>query len=70
MSVFSSFINELSYAKDNVVMVGDTVHDSDVADAMGIDCILINHGHMGTKKLKATGCKVFSNLMQVRDYLL
>ena len=65
-----SFINELSYAKDNVVMVGDTVHDSDVADAMGIDCILINHGHMGTKKLKATGCKVFSNMMQVRDYLL
>ena len=65
-----SFINELSYPKDNVVMVGDTVHDSDVADAMGIDCILINHGHMGTKKLKATGCKVFSNMMQVRDYLL
>ena len=65
-----SFINELSYAKDNVVMVGDTVHDSDVADAMGIDCILINHGHMGAKKLKATGCKVFSNLIQVRNYLL
>ena len=65
-----SFINELSYAKDNVVMVGDTVHDSDVADAMGIDCILINHGHMGTKKLKTTGCKVFSNLIQVRNYLL
>ena len=51
-------------------MVGDTVHDSDVADAMGIDCLLINHGHMGTKKLKATGCKVFSNIGQVRDYLI
>ena len=65
-----SFINELSFLKKNVVMVGDTVHDSDVADAMGIDCLLINHGHMETKKLKATGCKVFSNLGQVRDYLI
>ena len=50
-------------------MVGDTVHDSDVADAMGIDCLLIDHGHMGNKKLKATGRKVFSNIEQVRDHL-
>ena len=64
-----SFIKELPYEKDEIVMVGDTVHDSDVADAMGIDCLLIDHGHMGNKKLKATGRKVFSNIEQVRDHL-
>ena len=64
-----SFIKELPYEKDEIVMVGDTVHDSDVADAMGIDCLLIDHGHMGNKKLKATGRKVFSNIEHVRDHL-
>ena len=64
-----SFIKELPYEKDEIIMVGDTVHDSDVADAMGIDCLLIDHGHMGNKKLKATGRKVFSNIEQVRDHL-
>ena len=51
-------------------MVGDTVHDSDVANAMGVDCLLINHGHMGDHKLKSTGRQVFSNMRQVRDYLI
>tara|TARA_B110000014_G_scaffold221560_1_gene178262 strand:- start:1226 stop:1864 length:639 start_codon:yes stop_codon:yes gene_type:complete len=64
-----SFIKELPYEKDEIVMVGDTVHDSDVADAMGIDCLLIDHGHMGNKKLKTTGRKVFSNIEHVRDHL-
>lgn len=64
-----SFIKELPYEKDEIIMVGDTVHDSDVADAMGIDCLLIDHGHMGNKKLKTTGRKVFSNIEDVRDHL-
>ena len=64
-----SFIKELPYEKDEIIMVGDTVHDSDVADAMGIDCLLIDHGHMGNEKLKATGRKVFSNIEHVRDHL-
>jgi phosphoglycolate phosphatase len=64
-----TFIKELPYEKDEIVMVGDTVHDSDVADAMGIDCLLIDHGHMGNKKLKTTGRKVFSNIEHVRDHL-
>ena len=51
-------------------MVGDTVHDSDVANAMEVDCLLINHGHMGNDKLKSTGQQVFSNMEQVRDYLI
>ena len=65
-----SYINELPYEKKDVIMVGDTVHDSDVANAMGVDCLLINHGHMGDDKLKSTGRQVFSNMRQVRDYLI
>ena len=51
-------------------MIGDTVHDSDVANAMKIYCLLIIHGHMGEEKLKSTGRQVFSNMGQVRDFLI
>ena len=64
-----SFIKELPFEKEEIIMIGDTVHDSDVAGAMGIDCLLINHGHMGNEKLKATGRKVFSDMEQVCNYL-
>lgn len=65
-----SFMNELPYDKKEVVMIGDTVHDSDVATAMHIDCLLIDHGHMGTERLQNTGRRVFSRMGQILDYLI
>lgn len=55
----SSKINiGLDFIKDKdrnkCVMLGDTTHDKEVADAMGIKCILIANGHQN----KETLCKV------------
>ncbi len=33
------------------LMIGDTVHDYEVAKALGIDCILVEGGHQSTSKL-------------------
>ena len=65
-----SFINELPYDNNEVIMIGDTVHDSDVADAMHIDCLLIDHGHMGNERLQDTGREVISRMGQVLDHLI
>ena len=65
-----SFINELPYDNNEVIMIGDTVHDSDVADAMHIDCLLIDHGHMGNERLQDTGREVISRMGQVIDHLI
>jgi phosphoglycolate phosphatase len=34
------------------VMIGDTVHDLEVAQALGIDCVLISHGHQCHTRLR------------------
>jgi phosphoglycolate phosphatase-like HAD superfamily hydrolase len=34
------------------VMVGDTLHDLEVANALGIEAILISHGHQCSTRLK------------------
>ena len=40
----------------DVVLLGDTTHDFDVAKELGCNCILIASGHQSFKKLKETGC--------------
>jgi phosphoglycolate phosphatase len=40
------------------VLVGDTVHDAEVARALGVRCILVTLGHHGADRLAATGYPV------------
>lgn len=44
------------------VMIGDTVHDFEVAQAMGIDCVLISGGHQPTETLEGCGSTVLPDL--------
>lgn len=44
------------------LMIGDTVHDWDVAQAMGVDCLLVAHGHQAAARLAATGAPVVADL--------
>ena len=64
-----SFIDELPYQNNDIIMVGDTMHDSEVADAMKIECVLVDHGHISRDRLQKTGRKVISNMGQVLDIL-
>jgi phosphoglycolate phosphatase len=44
------------------VLIGDTVHDFEVADALGVDCILVGCGHHPMHRLRATGARVYESL--------
>lgn len=46
-------------AKNEAVMIGDTIHDFEVANAIGVDCILIANGHQSKRRLvEKTGAEV------------
>ena len=47
---------------ESVLLIGDTLHDHEVAVAMGVDCILVAHGHQSPERLQATGSQVFEDL--------
>ena len=55
-------IKDLPYNSKDIVIIGDTIHDSDVAEKLKINCILIDHGHVNGERLKKTGRTVLSNL--------
>ena len=49
----------------NCIMIGDTVHDFEVSQAMGIDCALVANGHQSKEKLMQCDTPVFDNLNEV-----
>ncbi|MEG1152951.1 MAG: HAD family hydrolase [Ruthenibacterium sp.] len=52
------------------VMIGDSVHDFDVAKALGTQCILYSGGHQPPEKLAATGAPVIQDLAELSGLLL
>ena len=63
----------LDYLSRNTVscgiLIGDTVHDFEVSQAMGIQCALVAHGHQSKEKLLTCGAPVFDNLAEVLSFL-
>ena len=59
------WIQQLEYNNDEVLMIGDTLHDSEVAEAMGIECILVGNGHVSDARLKKTGRRVILDLSEL-----
>jgi phosphoglycolate phosphatase len=55
-------MRNLGLASDQVLLVGDTVHDCEVAHEIGIECILVPGGHHTLEKLTRTGAPVVQTL--------
>jgi len=68
---YSKIKNGIEWAKrinlnpQEILLIGDTDHDFEVAGAIGIDCLLLSHGHHCFERLKKTGAIVIRNLMDV-----
>ena len=52
------------------VLVGDTFHDLEVAEALGVDCLLVSTGHHAHDRLTGLGYPVCLSLEQVSRRLL
>ena len=45
----------------DIVLIGDTIHDYDVARALGMQAVLISGGHQSDNRLRACDCPVFAS---------
>lgn len=64
-----NFMENSTYPKSAFVMLGDTLHDYEVASKMGIDCILIAQGHQSLDVLKRSGTLVVEKAKDVLSLL-
>jgi len=63
-------LNALGIAPEKTVLIGDTVHDAEVAEALGMQCVLIPGGNQPETRLRACGVPVVNSRMAAVDLLL
>ncbi len=54
---------------NETLFIGDMLHDSEVAEFVGADCILVSNGHQCEKALKTSGRIVLSSLSELVNYI-
>ena len=58
-------INDFKIDRVKTRLIGDTIHDFEVATELGIKCILIADGHQTSNRLEKTGGIVIDDLKQL-----
>ncbi len=53
-----------AHAGERAVLLGDTLHDFEVAQRMGVDCILVAAGHHSFERLNTCGVPVVHDLSE------
>ncbi|MBU0558260.1 MAG: HAD family hydrolase [Bacteroidetes bacterium] len=59
------WMSELGFENSEVLLIGDTVHDFEVAEEIGADCLLISNGHQNKNKLVQSSAIVINSISEI-----
>lgn len=59
----------LDWSPETILLVGDTLHDFEVARDLGVHCVLVDCGHHNRRRLEATGVPVLPGLKEVIPFI-
>lgn len=65
VEIAQNWLMNSGYDAQEVLFIGDSYHDYEVAQAIGCDCMLVAQGHQSKDLLMTTGCVVLDDLTQV-----
>jgi phosphoglycolate phosphatase len=63
------FFSKLNIKKEEAILIGDSIHDWEVAHALGIQHILVAAGHQSKQRLLEVTPHVVDNLKEVKQYI-
>jgi phosphoglycolate phosphatase len=58
-------IESMNLNPKECLLIGDTLHDAEVASALGCQCILFDGGHQSRERLETSGHKILSKLSEL-----
>ncbi len=64
-----TYIEQNNIKPTEIFFIGDTLHDAEVAEAIGCNLALVSHGHYSVKRLSINGFKVFPDLLHVKSFI-
>jgi len=65
-----ALLETLGLAPHEAIMIGDTQHDYDVADALGCRCVLLLGGHNSHRRLNQCDCPVVSRPEETLEFAI
>lgn len=63
-------LEQIQTTGDRCLLIGDTIHDYDVAQAIGAECLLLSHGHQHEHHLCKTNARVVHSLASIPQIAL
>lgn len=69
VSLGKQVVENLGLNPSECVMIGDTLHDAEVAEQCGFDCILFSGGHVARHRLEQKGFKIIDELNHLKSIL-
>ena len=70
VAIALQWIKENGINANDVLMVGDTIHDFEVAESIGCDCTLIARGHHSKARLQTTTATVLDSSDELRRMVI
>lgn len=61
-------IKKLGASNSEILIIGDTIHDFEVATGLGVDCILVANGHQSRKRLLQVTSNVISSVEEITTF--
>lgn len=69
LSLGRQVVERLGLNPSECLMIGDTLHDAEVAEQCGFDCILFSGGHVSRNRLEQKGFRIIDKLSQIKEIL-
>lgn len=70
VEIGKELIKKLPFSVEEIVLIGDTLHDLDVAYTLGIECVLIANGHQSKSRLLEKSENVVDSLNEVSEFII
>jgi phosphoglycolate phosphatase len=65
LEIGKELIKKIDAPLQKIVLIGDTIHDHEVASELGIQCILIANGHQSRERLLLSGFPVLNDIREL-----
>ena len=60
---------EINYSREEIVLIGDSLHDYEVAELIDGEAILISNGHQSAEKLRLNSNFVIDDIIKLKDLI-
>lgn len=66
LSLAEEHLDKLHIPPSSILLIGDTLHDADIADKLGLRCCLIPNGHHSKQRLEKSSATLVDSLAALR----